>query len=86
VWKHNRELLRPALAKPQIEDPKHFEKHIQNLLKYVPQHGQVFNLQAIFFTLTMDLEESYFWGEFRYFDKWKCEMCLMRILIERKQG
>ncbi|KAH6616873.1 cytochrome P450 [Boeremia exigua] len=53
-WANSRHLLRPNFARDQVADLDAFERHFQLMLKHIPTDGSTFDLQELFFMLTID--------------------------------
>ncbi|KAF3480948.1 uncharacterized protein GIQ15_06295 [Arthroderma uncinatum] len=61
-WRHSRNVLRPQFAKQQIQDLTVLESFVQNMFKLIPEN-QTFDLQELFFKLTMDTATDFLFGE-----------------------
>lgn len=53
-WEISRALLRPSFARSLIGDLKVFESHISKLISKIPTDGSTFDIQDLFFKLTLD--------------------------------
>ncbi|KAF2865926.1 n-alkane-inducible cytochrome P450 [Massariosphaeria phaeospora] len=53
-WANSRHLLRPNFAREQVADLDAFERHFKLMLKHIPRDGSTFDLQELFFRLTID--------------------------------
>ncbi|KAI5968308.1 hypothetical protein CANMA_002524 [Candida margitis] len=63
-WKESRQLLRPQFAREQISHVKTLEPHVQVLAEHIRKHkGQTFDLQELFFRLTVDASTEFLFGE-----------------------
>lgn len=62
AWQHSRELLRPNFSRNQVRDLNTFETHIQHLLLAIPRDGSTFDLQDLFFRLTIDSATEFLFG------------------------
>lgn len=62
-WKHSRELLRPQFHFKQYSDCNIFKDAANNLLDNIPAKGGVFDLQPLFFRLTLDVTTAFLFGE-----------------------
>ncbi|CAN3357011.1 cytochrome P450 52A12 [Diutina catenulata] len=63
-WKHSRQMLRPQFAREQVAHVKALEPHVQVLAKHVRNAaGGKFDLQELFFRLTMDSATEFLFGE-----------------------
>ncbi|KAG7660467.1 ALK2 [[Candida] subhashii] len=64
AWKHSRALLRPQFAREQVGHVKLLEPHLQVFFKHVRKaQGQVFDIQELFFRLTVDTSTEFLFGE-----------------------
>ena len=63
AWQHSRELLRPNFARSQVGDLATFEKHVDHLIRAIPQDGSTVDLQDLFFQVTMDSATEFLFGE-----------------------
>ena len=63
-WKESRQLLRPQFAREQISHVKMLEPHVQVLAEHIRKHkGQTFDIQELFFRLTVDASTEFLFGE-----------------------
>ncbi|KAI5963462.1 uncharacterized protein KGF55_002342 [Candida pseudojiufengensis] len=63
-WKDSRQMLRPQFAREQISHVKMLEPHMQILFKHVRKNnGKTFDLQELFFRLTVDSATEFLFGE-----------------------
>ncbi|KAI5950858.1 ALK2 [Candida jiufengensis] len=63
-WKDSRQMLRPQFAREQISHVKMLEPHMQVLFKHVRKNeGKYFELQELFFRLTVDSATEFLFGE-----------------------
>nr|prf cytochrome P450alk1 [Candida tropicalis] len=63
-WKHSRTMLRPQFAREQVSHVKLLEPHMQVLFKHIRKHhGQTFDIQELFFRLTVDSATEFLLGE-----------------------
>ncbi|EGW32679.1 cytochrome P450 52A3 [Spathaspora passalidarum NRRL Y-27907] len=63
-WKHSRQLLRPQFAREQVAHVQKLEPHIQILAKHIRKNkGTGFDIQELFFRLTMDTATEFLFGE-----------------------
>lgn len=63
-WKHSRAMLRPQFAREQVGHVKLLEPHIQSLAWNIRNtRGQKFDLQPLFFQLTVDTGTEFLFGE-----------------------
>ena len=56
-------LVRPNFTRSQVADLDTFETHIQHLISKVPRNGATFDLQVLFFQLTLDSATEFLFGE-----------------------
>lgn len=63
MWEHSRALIRPAFAKSLVANLGGFEAHIRCLIQAMPADGTTFDLQRLFFMLTLDTATEYLFGE-----------------------
>ncbi|EFR05455.1 hypothetical protein MGYG_08468 [Nannizzia gypsea CBS 118893] len=61
-WRHSRSVLRPQFARQQIQDLSVLESFVQNMFKLIPEN-KTFDLQELFFKLTMDTATDFLFGE-----------------------
>lgn len=63
-WKHSRAMLRPQFARDQVGHVTSLEPHIQALANKIRQaNGSEFDLQPLFFELTIDTGTEFLFGE-----------------------
>ncbi|SGZ54677.1 CIC11C00000004995 [Sungouiella intermedia] len=63
-WKHSRAMLRPQFARDQVGHVASLEPHIQALAKRIRRaKGSSFDLQPLFFELTIDTGTEFLFGE-----------------------
>ncbi|TGO52447.1 hypothetical protein BCON_0141g00190 [Botryotinia convoluta] len=62
-WEHSRALVRPNFNKSQVADLNIFEKHVQILFSQIPRNGATFDLQTLFFKLTLDTATDFLFGQ-----------------------
>ncbi|KAI9372755.1 cytochrome P450 [Aspergillus egyptiacus] len=62
-WSHSRALLRPQFARDQVADLDLMDKHITRLIELVPKDGSIFDIQRLFFLLTIDSATHFLFGE-----------------------
>ncbi|CUM46030.1 uncharacterized protein AC631_02201 [Debaryomyces fabryi] len=63
-WKHSRAMLRPQFAREQVAHVKSLEPHLQTLAKHILNtKGQRFDIQPLFFRLTIDSATEFLFGE-----------------------
>lgn len=63
-WKHSRAMLRPQFARDQVAHVKALEPHFKTLSKHILNtKGQKFDIQKLFFKLTIDSATEFLFGE-----------------------
>lgn len=63
-WKHLRTMLRPQFAREQVAHVKLLEPHVQVLADHIKKaKGQPFDIQELFFRLTVDSATEFLFGE-----------------------
>ncbi|TGO39454.1 hypothetical protein BHYA_0053g00070 [Botrytis hyacinthi] len=62
-WEHSRAMLRPNFVRSQVADLDVFERHIQKLIKRIPENGNTVDLSKLFFMLTIDSATEFLFGE-----------------------
>jgi len=65
-WKHSRTMLRPQFAREQVSHVRMLEPQVQALIKhidYYKQQGAEFDIQELFFKLTVDSATEFLFGE-----------------------
>ncbi|CAG8078392.1 unnamed protein product [Penicillium olsonii] len=62
-WTHARGLLRPQFSREQVADLSMLNDHISHLVNLVPQDRSVFDVQQLFFMLTLDSATHFLFGE-----------------------
>ncbi|KAB8294239.1 hypothetical protein EYC80_009671 [Monilinia laxa] len=62
-WEHSRALIRPNFNKSLVADLNIFERHIQVLFSQIPRDGATFDLQSLFFKLTLDTATEFLFGQ-----------------------
>ena len=61
-WERSRALIRPNFTRSQVADLDTFETHIRHLIAAIPRDGSTFDLQPLFFSLTMDSATEFLFG------------------------
>lgn len=56
-------LVRPNFNKSQVANLNIFEKHAQILFSKIPRNGTTFDLQSLFFKLTLDTATDFLFGQ-----------------------
>lgn len=63
-WKHSRAMLRPQFAREQVSHVTMLEPHVQQVIRRVKaSNGEKFDLQLLFFKLTIDSGTEFLFGE-----------------------
>ncbi|KAJ5774892.1 hypothetical protein N7457_009788 [Penicillium paradoxum] len=62
-WAHARGLLRPQFTRDQVADLSMLDDHISNLIDLVPKDRSSFDIQRLFFLLTLDSATHFLFGE-----------------------
>jgi cytochrome P450 len=62
VWKHHRTTLRPFVSRAGAAELVVVEKHVQNLIKSIPDDGSTIDLQQSFSFFTTDVATDLFLG------------------------
>ncbi|KAB8260368.1 cytochrome P450 [Aspergillus pseudonomiae] len=62
-WSHARGLLRPQFTRDQVADLELMDGHISRLIDLIPQDGSSFDIQRLFFLLTIDSATHFLFGE-----------------------
>ncbi|KAG0651618.1 Cytochrome P450 monooxygenase himC [Hyphodiscus hymeniophilus] len=62
-WKTSRALVKPNFNRSQVADLEALESHIQQLFAKIPRDGSTFDLQKLFFQLTLDSATEFLFGE-----------------------
>ncbi|KAL4735420.1 cytochrome P450 [Aspergillus similis] len=62
-WSHSRALLRPQFTRDQVADLDLMESHISRLIELVPKDGSAFDIQRLFFLMTLDSSTHFLFGE-----------------------
>ncbi|KAJ9218941.1 hypothetical protein DTO207G8_9094 [Paecilomyces variotii] len=62
-WSHARALLRPQFTRDQVADLAMMDEHVMRMIDIIPKDGSVFDIQKLFFLLTMDSATHFLFGE-----------------------
>ncbi|KAJ9311861.1 hypothetical protein DTO271D3_7855 [Paecilomyces variotii] len=62
-WSHSRALLRPQFTRDQVSDLDQMDIHVERLIQAVPKDGTPFDIQELFFRLTLDSATDFLFGE-----------------------
>ncbi|RFU24502.1 hypothetical protein B7463_g11835, partial [Scytalidium lignicola] len=62
-WSHSRALLRPQFSREQVSDVHALEIHVDHLISCFPPSGTPFDIQELFFRLTLDSATEFLFGE-----------------------
>ncbi|KAH8691466.1 putative cytochrome P450 alkane hydroxylase [Talaromyces proteolyticus] len=62
-WSHARALLRPQFAREQVADIALLNDHVTSLIDLIPKDRSGFDIQRLFFLLTIDSATHFLFGE-----------------------
>ncbi|PYI24336.1 cytochrome P450 [Aspergillus japonicus CBS 114.51] len=62
-WSHARALLRPQFTRDQVADLDLMDGHVSRLIELIPKNGCDFDIQRLFFLLTIDSATHFLFGE-----------------------
>ncbi|KAA8650123.1 hypothetical protein EYZ11_010904 [Aspergillus tanneri] len=62
-WSHARGLLRPQFTRDQVADLELMDGHISRMIELIPKDGSCFDIQRLFFCLTIDSATHFLFGE-----------------------
>lgn len=62
-WTHSRGMLRPQFARDQVADLDLMDGHISQMIELIPKDGSSFDIQPLFFLLTIDSATHFLFGE-----------------------
>ncbi|KNG89322.1 cytochrome P450 52A12 [Aspergillus nomiae NRRL 13137] len=62
-WSHARGLLRPQFAREQVADLNLLHDHVTRLIGLIPKDGSDFDIQPLFYLLTLDSATHFLFGE-----------------------
>ncbi|KAJ5886174.1 uncharacterized protein N7473_008848 [Penicillium subrubescens] len=62
-WTHARGLLRPQFTRDQVADLSMLDDHITHLINLIPKDRTSFDIQRLFFLLTLDSATHFLFGE-----------------------
>ncbi|PYH47181.1 cytochrome P450 [Aspergillus saccharolyticus JOP 1030-1] len=62
-WSHARSLLRPQFTRDQVADLDLMDSHVSRLIELIPKNGIDFDIQRLFFLLTIDSATHFLFGE-----------------------
>lgn len=62
-WSHARALLRPQFTRDQVADLSMLDDHINHLIALIPKDRSSFDIQRLFFLLTLDSATHFLFGE-----------------------
>lgn len=62
-WSHARGLLRPQFSRDQVADISMLNDHISHLIDLIPKDRSSFDIQRLFFLLTLDSATHFLFGE-----------------------
>ncbi|PYH87405.1 cytochrome P450 [Aspergillus ellipticus CBS 707.79] len=62
-WTHARGLLRPQFTRDQVADLDLMDGHVTRMIDLIPKDGSSFDIQRLFFQLTIDSATHFLFGE-----------------------
>ncbi|KAJ0422640.1 cytochrome P450 [Aspergillus carlsbadensis] len=62
-WSHSRALLRPQFTRDQVADLDLMDGHVTRMISLIPKDGSIFDIQRLFFLLTIDSATHFLFGE-----------------------
>ncbi|KAH7378645.1 putative cytochrome P450 alkane hydroxylase [Cadophora sp. MPI-SDFR-AT-0126] len=62
-WSHSRALLRPQFSREQVADIQQLDVHMGHFMSHIPSDGSSFDIQELFFRLTLDSSTDFLFGE-----------------------
>lgn len=62
-WSHARGLLRPQFTRDQVADLELMDGHVSRMIDLIPKDGSAFDIQRLFFLLTIDSATHFLFGE-----------------------
>ncbi|KFZ20445.1 hypothetical protein V501_00147 [Pseudogymnoascus sp. VKM F-4519 (FW-2642)] len=62
-WSHSRALLRPQFSREQVADIQQLDVHMGHFMSHIPSDGSAFDIQELFFRLTLDSSTDFLFGE-----------------------
>jgi cytochrome P450 len=62
MWHNSRQLIRPQFLKERIADLHTFERHIQEMFKYLPMDGSPVDIADFFYRYTLDNATDFLLG------------------------
>ncbi|KAL4932363.1 cytochrome P450 [Aspergillus undulatus] len=62
-WSHSRALLRPQFARAQVADLDLMNDHVSRMIELIPKDGSIFDIQKLFYLLTIDSATHFLFGE-----------------------
>ncbi|KAL4918697.1 cytochrome P450 [Aspergillus aurantiobrunneus] len=62
-WSHARAMLKPQFHRDQVADLDLLDAHVTRLIDLVPKDGSIFDIQRLFFLLTIDSATHFLFGE-----------------------
>ncbi|KAL2866907.1 cytochrome P450 [Aspergillus lucknowensis] len=62
-WSHSRAMLRPQFTRDQVADLDLMDAHVSRLIDLIPKDGAIFDIQRLFFLLTIDSATHFLFGE-----------------------
>jgi cytochrome P450 len=62
LWKQHRKLMMPSFSRKALEDLTIYDEHFERFMQHVPRDGKVFDLQDLYFRLTLDSSTAHLLG------------------------
>lgn len=62
LWKQHRKLMMPSFSKKALENLTIYDDHFERFMHHVPRDGRIFDLQDLFFRLTLDSSTAHLLG------------------------
>lgn len=62
-WSHSRAMLRPQFSRDQVADVGMLGRHVDQLIALMPADGTPFDIQELFFKMTLDTATEFLFGE-----------------------
>jgi cytochrome P450 len=62
LWKQHRKLMMPSFSRKALEDLTIYDEHFERFMQHVPRDGRVFDLQDLYFRLTLDSSTAHLLG------------------------
>ncbi|OJJ06777.1 hypothetical protein ASPVEDRAFT_46128 [Aspergillus versicolor CBS 583.65] len=62
-WAHSRAMLKPQFQRDQVADLNLIDGHVSQMIDLIPKDGSVFDIQDLFFLMTVDSATHFLFGE-----------------------